>query len=281
MKLNRIFFTGFFTAACFFMLSGFHKKKDKDIVELKFYSKQVNDSFDITILLPENYAVKKNYPVVYFLDAGIKSGTHLISHLKEKKNKSVRNRYIFIGIGHTGDFNVLRRRDLIPPKLTDGKPEPGADNMVGHANRFYSFLQKELIPYVEKKYNTTANRSIIGHSFGGLFVYYCLFREERLFQQFFALSPSLWVNNSNIFEYEAAFYKKQKKEPAYLYMANGSLEFANFVLPSNRRMNTLLKKRDYKNLTFYYVEKQFANHNSHVPLTLQEILGILKNKSNK
>jgi predicted alpha/beta superfamily hydrolase len=246
--------------------------------QLVWYSTNVKDSFDIKIILPSKYDKNKKYNTVYFLDANIKSGTKLIALLKEKENQLLTSNTIFVGIGHKGVFEVQRQRDFLPPKMKDDKPQKSTDKNYGHADTYYTFLEKEIIPYIEKEYSVTTHRSIIGHSFGGLFAHYCLLRKERLFTNYFALSPSLWVDYSNIFKYETLYYKNNKSLSAYLYMANGSLEFLNYVLPTNRRMNALLKQRKYTHLKYEYIEKQWANHNSHVALTLQEVLNKLKKK---
>jgi uncharacterized protein len=263
----------------FFLLSFGYKKPATTVTKKEvFYSTNVKDSFDIKIVLPPTYTKDKKYNTVYFLDANIKSGTKLIEMLNDKKNADIRKTTIFVGIGHKGDFHVLRRRDFLPPKMVKGTVQKSTDKKYGHADSYYKFLQKELIPYIEKQYSTNGTQSIIGHSFGGLFTYYCLLKENPLFDNYFALSPSLWVDYSNIFNYEEQYHKKNKSLTAYLYMANGSLEFLNYVLSSNRRMNTLLKERNYAGLKYEYIEKQWANHNSHVELTLQEVINKLKKK---
>ncbi len=240
------------------------------------YSQNVKDSFTIKIILPKKYNATKKYNTVYFMDANIKSGTKLINLLNESKNSNVCDSTIFIGIGHIGNFHSKRRRDFLPPLLVNLIVQNSTDNNYGRANLFYNFLQKELIPLMEKKYKLTQNRSIIGHSFGGLFAYYCMFKNERLFNQFYALSPSLWVDDGNVFNYEKQYYAQHKALPVKLYTANGSLEVFNYIIPSNRKMNDLLKLRSYTNLQFNYIEKQNANHNSHVQLTLQEVLNRIK-----
>jgi predicted alpha/beta superfamily hydrolase len=214
----------------------FSKPKANNYISSVQYSKIVNDSFDIKIVLPKKYDKTKRYNTVYFLDANINSGNDLLNLLKEPSNKSITDSTIFIGIGHKGNFHVLRRRDFLPPILKNEVAQKNSDKNYGHADLFYSFLQTELIPLIESNYAVTSHRSIIGHSFGGLFVYYCLLKPERLFEQHFALSPSLWVDSGNIFNYEKQYSSGNK-------------------------------------LT--YKEKQFANHNSHVQLTLQEVLNYL------
>ena len=47
---------------------------------------------------------------------------------------------------------------------------------------------------MKKKYPNKKERVFIGHSFGGLFCLYTLFKEDKLFDRHFAISPSVWAN---------------------------------------------------------------------------------------
>ncbi len=232
-------------------------------IDTTLYSTIIGDSFAIKIILPKNYTAAKHYNTVYYLDASIKSGKALQKLLQTGNYTTLQEENIFIGIGHFGNFHTKRTRDFIPPILKNEEIK----NSI-----FFSFLQKQLLPFIENKYSTTPKKTLIGHSYGGLFCFYCLFNATQLFTNYYALSPSTWVNKSNIFTYEKAFYNSKKNLVAALTMVNGDLEFLNFVLQSNRAMDKLLKSRNYKKLKYSYTEKHFANHNSHVKLTLLAIL---------
>jgi predicted alpha/beta superfamily hydrolase len=147
-----------------------------------FVSKHVGDSFDIHINLPAGYeTLQESYPVVYYTDANLKSGKKLRAAIAAF-NKEQPLKAIFIGVGHFSNYRVLRRRDFITPFIKDSNDSLVSDEKnFGQSENFYLFMKEELIPYVEKNYRITSNRSYIGHSLGGLFAFYCLFRKERLF----------------------------------------------------------------------------------------------------
>jgi hypothetical protein len=246
--------------------------------DVVMYSKFVKDSFRIILSAPKKLDSTKNYHLLLYLDGGINSGKAMAALATNKEHKKLKSNTLFVGIAHMGNYRQLRPRDFIPPKWKNGKEVQGKDQNYGHADKFYLFLANELLPLLEQQYYCKGKKAIVGHSFGGLFTFYCLLREHSLFDAHFALSPSLWVDNSNFFEREKFFHSKNKWLSSYLYMACGTLEFANYVLPTNRRMYALLQKRDYKGLQFDYEEKQWANHNSHVQLTLKGILNKLEAK---
>jgi predicted alpha/beta superfamily hydrolase len=51
----------------------------------------------------------------------------------------------------------------------------------GGAAVFLDFIEKELVPHVEGRYPVTDFRTLIGHSYGGLFTIYALSERPTLF----------------------------------------------------------------------------------------------------
>lgn len=246
-----------------------------EVLETKrqnIYSKSVKDSFELYITLPKNYSANGAYPVVFYLDANLKSGKVLRKVINEKELAGDTLSKIFIGIGHIGNYRVLRRRDFITPHLTKGDSLYSNEENYGQLENFYGFIQKELIPFVGLNYSVSKQRTIIGHSFGGLFAFYCLFQKEPLFQNYVALSPSLWVNYGNIYEFEELYRKNSTVLEARIFLRAGSNETINKVLPACEKMNAFLKKQAYHGLKVYYKVMDGESHNSHVEKSLKEIL---------
>jgi uncharacterized protein len=224
------------------------------------YSSHVQDSFDIFITkgkLTEGHSIR----YIYYLDAGIKSGKELRRQLGTASDSSLKNR-IYVGIGHKGKFHQKRRRDFLP------KGEGNA----GTKNPFYLFLENELIPFVEQKYGSASGRSLLGHSFGGLFTISSMFRADRLFDTYFALSPSLWVNHYAIFEQEQAYNAQEQRLPVFFYLSTGSREKLNRILYGNRRLKVLFERRNYQGLQLVYKEHKGKTHNSQVPLSIKALV---------
>jgi len=69
------------------------------------------------------------------------------------------------------------------------------DQDTGGADNFTQFIEKELIPFIDSKYRTTSYRTLIGHSYGGLFTINMLINHNHLFNNYIAIDPSLdWDN---------------------------------------------------------------------------------------
>ena len=234
------------------------------------YSRNVGDSFEIYISLPKIFDSNNIYNVVYYCDANLKSGKHLRDLLDEGNYPDRLNNIIFVGIGHIGNYHVLRRRDFILPTI-NGKDTLGLDAQYGQTQKFYSFLRNELIPVINSRFRTNADsNSIIGHSLGGLFVFYCLFKSDGLFAKYFALSPALWIDNYSIYKFnriDSGFNRKK-----YLYFAAGSRETLNRILKGTNNVKQFLDQKHYKNLIYDYDVWSGETHNSEVPLALEKML---------
>lgn len=236
------------------------------------YSEFVNDDFELYIDLPPQYSADSSYSVAFYMDANLRLGGQLRELIKRKENAENLSKVIFVGIGHTGNYRHQRRRDFIPPNVENGRVVQSKVVNFGHADAFYSFLSKELIPHINQQYPNNGRYSYIGHSFSGLFAFYAMLQPELIFKNHIALSPSLWVNYNNFFEMEEGFDSDKTTMDTYLYHACGTTEWVNKVRSTSRRMREVLNKRAYKELTYEYVEHAGKGHNGVVPVSLDYVL---------
>jgi predicted alpha/beta superfamily hydrolase len=90
---------------------------------------------------------------------------------------------IVVGITHAD-----RTRDLTPTNAKDRPTSGGADKLL-------EFIDKELVPHVDKAYRTQPYRVFAGHSLGGLFAVHALVRKPDLFHAVIAVAPALGWDN--------------------------------------------------------------------------------------
>jgi len=234
------------------------------------YSEKVKDSFEIYITAPKRIDTVKQLSVMYYLDANINSGKKLREMISRSEFSDKVNKTIFVGIGHLGDFHVLRRRDFILPEIKNSDTA-GASVNYGQIENFYWFMKTELIPFIDSTYKINSNNnSILGHSFGGLFAFYCLFKNDTLFKNFYALSPSLWVDNYSIYKFNRLTSDSLDKK--FLYFSSGSLEIVNRIKAGTDEMDLFLQKNNYPNLSYKYEIHSGKTHNSQVENSLNFIL---------
>jgi predicted alpha/beta superfamily hydrolase len=234
------------------------------------YSKNTGDKYIITIRKPASFNPSKKYHHVYMTDGGIGIGDYVLGKSKSWA-ATIPPTCIIIAIGHIGDYNKKRPRDFIPSDISKN-----VETNFGKADQFYLFLKEELIPFIEGKIPTKKSRAFIGHSFGGLFCLYLLFKDDKLFDQHFAISPSCWANYYELDKIEAAYFKKNKSIHATVTIYVGGLEFLNKVLYSTRSFYKTVTERKYTGLKIKKEEIANANHFSIRKPAIDRIFELLK-----
>jgi len=231
-----------------------------------FKSKQTGDTYEIIIRKPADFDSTQSHHIVYFTDASINSGKFILS----LKDETIKN-CVLIGIAHKGDWSTKRKRDFIPS-------DAGGYNNAsfGQASKFFLFMKEELIPYINRRFSNQKSKVFIGHSFGGLAALYLSLRENKLFDHYFAISPSVWANHNQLLEIEKKYAAKQIAYHSNLTLYTGSLEFLNKVLSSTRLYYNTLKKRNYKDLSINFEIAYGVNHYGIVPKIVPEIFRQLK-----
>lgn len=233
------------------------------------YAASVKDSFEIYITTPTPIDPAKTYDVVYYCDANLKSGNKLREMVNDTAYAKRVSRTIFVGIGHIGNYHVLRRRDYILPFINKGDTA-GKSDKYGQIENFYRFLTTELMPNINSAYKTnTANNTIMGHSLGGLFAFYCLFKNEGYFKNYYALSPALWIDKYSIYRFNKLGGNMPQR---HLYFSAGGQETLNHIKKGTTAMAAFLQQQQYPGLQFVHVIHEGQTHNSQVPLSLDELL---------
>lgn len=188
-----------------------------EIREVK--SAVLGETRTLNVYLPDTYRSgdTTRFPVIYLLDGSADEDFIHIAGLVHYNSFEWVNRApksIVIGIA-----TVDRRRDYTFPTgiVEDQQKFPTA----GKSARFVEFIEKELQPFVEKTYRTTASKTIIGQSLGGLFVTDVLLSRPGLFTTYIIVSPSLWWNNGSLLEKTPAAALEKGKTPVSVFIAVG------------------------------------------------------------
>ncbi len=92
-------------------------------------------------------------------------------------------------------------------------------NVVGNGDNFISFVEKELIPYIDTSYPTTSYKTLIGHSLGGLTVINTLLHHPNLFNAYVSLEASLWWNQKKSVEEATTILPTRNYNGKTLFMA--------------------------------------------------------------
>lgn len=204
-------------------------KENNKTPVMRLYSRAVADSFSIFINLPPAYnpGQPKKYPVAYLLDANLYFDIMAVT-LNKYAAVGLAPEVILVGIGYK-DFaamDSLRNRDDTYP-VAIPEYEMSAS---GGADKFLSFIHDELMPAIDKQYHTdTSKRVLMGHSLGGYFTSYALYRyisgTATSFNGYIAASPSLHYNHYYLQEQlKAAPVKDSGAAKVKAYFAFGGQE---------------------------------------------------------
>ena len=171
----------------------------------------LSENRQIVVSLPEGYHTEtKSYPVLYVLDG---NETGLLNAIIV--TRKLREEMIIVAIP-----NVDRDRDMMPLSTPTYKVDsPGAE-------KFLSFIERELIPHIEKKWRTNEQRTIRGASLSGLFVIFAFLEKPGLFDNYIGNSAGWYVDMNLFFNalIDKSFENKELFYGRKLFVANSLID---------------------------------------------------------
>jgi len=177
-----------------------------------WHSQALGRPLHIHVALPENYATEtaRTYPTVYLTDGDslfpMLAPTHLFLSYDEPVPPAI---IVGIAYGTFGEGN-MRRTDYTAP---------GPDMPEASAHTYQRFLADELIPEIERRYRSNAERRVlVGQSRGATFVVYSAITAPDLFWGRIASNPAFNLNRD---AYHATPSPAARRDLS-LFVASGS-----------------------------------------------------------
>jgi predicted alpha/beta superfamily hydrolase len=230
----------------------------------KLASKKLNESRDIQLYIPEGYSDEKVYPIIVVLDAhylfeSVVANTRYYSYWDEMPE------CIIVGVNQY----ETKDRDLDCTYDDDnGLPKD-------KGTKFFEFIGMELIPFVEKNYNTANFKMIVGHDLTANFANYYLFKEVPLFDAYINLSPSFAPKMEERITKRLSEFETKK----FYYLATAE-EDNKKAAQRISALNTSLSAIKNENIFYYYDDFTEANHNSlavqAIPRAMSQIFSIYR-----
>lgn len=196
------------------------------------YSKTLKEYREFWVYTPKDFDRKKNYPVIYVLDAS--SHYHVITGMLKRLSPLQVPESIVVGITNTD-----RTRDFTPTTVKLSRRHNTETS--GGAENFKKFLKQELQCYIEEKYPIEKNTTLIGHSTAGLFTLYAFLYDQNSFDNYIAIDPSLWWDNENLAKQSQQLINEGHFKGKSLYVA-----VANSI---GKKMDTTKVRRDRSEIT--------------------------------
>ena len=172
-----------------------------DLESFTVKSELMKEARAYDIILPKTYrqasSKDKHYPVLYLLDGQFLAS--LINGLLDFTIIAQQTPEMIVVAINSPD----RGKDFTP---TDSKIGVAGtvDKMYeysGGADHLLAFLQQELIPDIDQRYRTNADRTLAGYSLSGLFSLYALLKAPTTFNRTIAVDPSLWWDEGYLLTY--------------------------------------------------------------------------------
>ena len=254
------------------------------ISQYDFVSRVNAVPYRITVALPFGYssADSTHYPVVYMLDGDPNLPLTALIQWNMTYDGEL-PKMIIVGIGYQAKNFMgtvsYRTLDYTPTHVEKSDSQMTANHHLkmvsGGAGNFLIVMKNEIIPFIEKSYSTNHDRTLAGHSFGGLFAAYVLFREPLLFNRYLISSPSLHWGDEEIMREETAFYNNGHSTlQAKVFISAGSLEPEEMV-PDVKELVRTIQRRNYVGMEV--TERVFDNetHLSVMPFAISRGLRVL------
>ncbi len=175
-----------YTMLAFLLISPFIVFGQNTFVR-KVRSDYFEDEREISIQLPKNYSqnTEKTYPLILTLD-----GDYLFDPM-------------------AGNVNYFSKWSDIPECIvvgihqkntreTDCSVDPSSFLPDENGEKFYDFISRELVSYLENNYRLAKFKMIVGHDYTGNFINYLIFPKNPIFQAFVNLSSDFTNTEKDI-----------------------------------------------------------------------------------
>jgi predicted alpha/beta superfamily hydrolase len=238
-----------------------------------FHSAVLNEDRRLNVFLPAGYDIgTQKYPVIYLLDGSAHEDyLHATGLFDFLATYGVMPPSIIVGIS-----NVDRRRDFTMPSSdpADVKAAPTS----GGAATFLTFVERELIPYVDGHYRVSDKRTLIGQSLAGLFATQVLLEKPPLFNDYVIVSASLWWNKQGLLQSAAEALKKNRtpERRVYISVADEPTEMKDGAERFVRLMKDLRP-----DITCFYEYLPSETHATSLHISLYNAMHLLYKKGTK
>ncbi len=176
------------------------------LLDSSFFIPQLKEYRGIWIYLPKNYSrSRKRYPVLYMhdgqdlFDEAVSEGrTGPVEWGVDETIDNSKKECIVVGIDHHADKNQRIREYYIHPNHR-------YDSVYGR--EYLRFIVQTLKPYIDKRYRTRPEKAttfMAGSSMGGLLTLYAGLLYPDVFGSLGVFSPSIWLDEGNIYKEIAA-----------------------------------------------------------------------------
>lgn len=226
---------------------------------IELHSEQTKQDHELIVILPSSYGStpKRHYSTLYYLDAYWDFAL-VYSLYEQMRIDDLVPEMILVGLSYPGsneDYVSRRMSDFTPMK------DPRAPGS-GEADAFLAHLKLNVVKTIEAQYRADPNdRALAGHSLGGLFTLYAMYKEPDFFERYLALSPTVIAGEHYIARMDAKYKKERDDLPTRLFLAYGQDEDGTYI-DAIAQYEEALRGRNYSGLDYQYQVLPGMRHTS-------------------
>jgi len=187
-------------------------------------SADASRSWRVRVGIPKKNAPADGWPSLWMLDGNaalIEFDAALLAELAAQPTP-----HALIFISHDNQLrtdSAQRNRDYTPRLLPPEESTGPLGN--GGADAFLEVIERQIRPQVEQLATLNPHqRTLWGHSLGGLFVLHTLFTRTGAFDTWIAASPSMWWGNAYAVTESERFITHNAGHPVHVIIHLGGLE---------------------------------------------------------
>lgn len=188
--------------------------------------------YALYVRTPTTYGkTDQRYPVIVTLDADYSfaiAANHL-EHLADRMGQAPEA--ILVSVAYAGvypdrdGYRAKRTRDYTPVFWPDGGYGPKYQAASGGGPKFLRMLAEEALPLIDRSWRTVPDdRTLVGHSYGGLFGAWVLRMHPEVFSRYLLVSPSLWYADKLMLDPAPAAAASRLPRKTRVYLGVGSWE---------------------------------------------------------
>lgn len=245
---------------------------------------------EVTVVLPASYdvAADRTYPVLWVLDSPLMLRS-VVGILDTLVVGNLAPEMIVVGVGSPSEDGLAgigrRVMDFSPPGPDYFPPEPAGaawqalaplPEFPHKADDFLAFLVDELRPRISADYRVSGEHALFGHSAGGMFAAYALFKRPEAFDKMIIGSPYLNGVRGAVFDAEAAYAASHDDLDVALFVGAGDRETDEYfvaisgIVSSANRFSETLQLRNYPSLELRTRVFSGEDHYTVVPRLISE-----------
>lgn len=224
-------------------------------------SKAYNSDRKIYIYTPKEYDTRPDakFEVIYVFDSQLRRYFDVVHSTLGFINN---DQFPMIVVGIVSDN---RNKEFLPKNEHPETLKKYKDNQ-GGADNFLSFIKDELVPHIDENYRTYPKRIAIGHSNGGTFISYCLFKNPELFDAYIEVSPNFSYDEGQVVKKLSTLDANKLTSQKFIYMCNANE--TDKWMSAKKDAYSLLKSKPFKD-KITVVDQDFSklyNHMSVFPI---------------